>query len=374
MQKVTTAEMRKINQNKVFRLIYEERRIARIDLAGRLNISLPTITQNLKELEDANLIERNGVFQSTGGRKPQVITCVSNAKIAIGVEISKDMLRLVAVDLYGDVVKRDCLPNEYRNDENYYRELAGHVSAFCESLRISQKRILGVGIAIQGLVSQDGTTVLYGKILGSAGVRLEDFSRHIGLPCLMSHNVEAAAYAELWYSKDLKDAIYISLSGYLGGALIINRKIHKGPDLQGGLIEHLNIHSGGIPCYCGRSGCFTAYCSANVLLKGTGDSYSSFFNKLRNGDKKRHARWKTYLDDLARAIHNLHMVVDCDVILGGHIAPYLTAEDLGYLDEKLGIHEEYGPSKSFMRIGHSDPDNSACGGALPFIKQFLESI
>lgn len=374
MQKITTAEMRKINQQKVFRLIYEQRRIARIDLAERLQISLPTITQNLKELEDANLIERNGVFQSTGGRKPQVISCVSNAKIAVGAEISKDTLRLVAVDLYGDVIKRDCQYNEYRSEAGYYREFAGHVKAFIDSLHVSPKRILGVGIAIQGLVSQDGTTVLYGKVLGSAGVRLDDFSSHLGLPCLLCHNAEAAAYAELWYSKELHDALYISLSGYLCGALIINRNIHKGPDLQGGLIEHLTIHPNGLTCYCGRKGCLTAYCSANVLLKGVDGDYAAFFQKVRASEKRHVATWRNYLDDLARAIHNMHMVVDCDVILGGHIAPFITEEDLQYLDEKLGIREEYGPPKPYVRIGHSDPDNSACGGALPFVKEFLESI
>lgn len=118
-------------------------------------MSLPTISQNLKELESMNLIEKNGYYQSTGGRKAQAIVCVSQAKIAIGIEISKKSLQIIAIDLYGSSIKELKQAMAYNNCDTYYQALGELVGQFIQSLHVSTKRILGVGIALQGLISAD---------------------------------------------------------------------------------------------------------------------------------------------------------------------------------------------------------------------------
>ena len=106
MDKITAAAMRRYNRKQIFNLIYRERRISRQQIAEKLELSLPTVTQDLKSLRDANLIEKNGFFQSTGGRKSVVYSCVSNARVTIGAQITKQEIRMVAVDLYGRIIKR----------------------------------------------------------------------------------------------------------------------------------------------------------------------------------------------------------------------------------------------------------------------------
>ena len=48
-------------------------------------MGLSTVSQNLNALEQDGLICRDGYFESTGGRKAQVIQIVTDVKIAIGI-------------------------------------------------------------------------------------------------------------------------------------------------------------------------------------------------------------------------------------------------------------------------------------------------
>lgn len=375
MDSAIASEMRQINRRKIFDLIYAEKRIARIEIADRLGLSLPTVTHHLQELEDMHLIERNGVFQSTGGRKPQAITCVSTARIAIGTEISKRQVRMVAVDLYGEILKRDVLEIPYQSSESYRKRFGEGVNAFCDSLRIASKKILGIGIAIQGILSRDGSTVLYGKILGSAGVRRSDFAKHLKYPCSMIHDADAAAFAETWFAPKVRNAVYIHLHNYLGGALILDRDIHRGSDLEGGLIEHITLHPGGKQCYCGRFGCFSMYCSMHVLLSESGCTLEDFFDKLRSEhDQAVAGRWNVYLGDLATAISSIHMVIDCDVILGGGLSAYMNTDDLERVWRMLYSHTEYSPSECFIQYGRLGMDNAVSGAALQFVDSYLTSL
>lgn len=86
---------------------------------------------------------------------------------------------------------------------------------------------LGVGIAIQGLVSSDGQSITYSAIWDCAGTLIDDICRFINYPCQLIHDSEAAAFAELWFSKNIKNAVYLFQSKNLGGAVIINATLHK---------------------------------------------------------------------------------------------------------------------------------------------------
>lgn len=67
-------------------------------------MGLSTVSQNLNDLETSGLISRNGYFESTGGRKAQIIRIVEDFRISIGLGILKDMFHIVAVNLYGDAI------------------------------------------------------------------------------------------------------------------------------------------------------------------------------------------------------------------------------------------------------------------------------
>ena len=65
------ADRRRQSRSSVYHYLYETRDFCtRQSLAKALDLSLPTIYQNLTELVDAGLVRYAGQSQSTGGRRP----------------------------------------------------------------------------------------------------------------------------------------------------------------------------------------------------------------------------------------------------------------------------------------------------------------
>ena len=61
----TTADIRIANRRKVLHTVYRHREISRQGISQALSMSLPTVTQNLKEIEAMGLVERRGLYEST---------------------------------------------------------------------------------------------------------------------------------------------------------------------------------------------------------------------------------------------------------------------------------------------------------------------
>ncbi|MCD7821562.1 MAG: winged helix-turn-helix transcriptional regulator, partial [Clostridiales bacterium] len=105
MPTYNTAELRRQNRNRVFRYIYSsDSPVTKQDVAHSLNLSLPTVGQNLKELQEIGLLETQGTFDSTGGRKPRAIGVASNVKFSVGIMRSYDHVHIVCIALRAQVV------------------------------------------------------------------------------------------------------------------------------------------------------------------------------------------------------------------------------------------------------------------------------
>lgn len=372
MEKATSFKLKKINRRNVYRFIYAEGKTAKQHIASRLGLSLPTVSQILAKLEAEGLIEKKGTLESSGGRKPMAICPVKRFRVAIGAEITQHHLQLVCVDLFGSVIAEKRMRLLYENTAAYYRKMGGEVNAFADSINVSAQRILGVGIAIQGLISADGQYVTYGKILDCTGATLKNFAEYIQFPCVLLHDSEAAAKAELWFSSDIKDAIYLSLSRHLGSALIMNGAIHKGAGIGSGLVEHMIWQRNGRPCYCGKCGCLESYCSANALLGDT--DADAFFENAHKEDTEEQHRWEEYIDILSSAIDNMHMLVDCDVVLGGHLGPYILEKDVQELNRLAKENCAFPESRAYIKLGKCPAAVVAIGAALSYVSTFLAEV
>ena len=371
---VTSMEIRKLNQNQVYQAIYHHKQVSKQFLAMELHMSMPTITQHLLELQEAGLIEKVGSFDSTGGRRAQILGISPLARVSIGVEVLSDCAHILALDLYGTAIARSIFHEPYRNTPAYYASLGQWIAQFGTSLPVEETRILGVGIAVQGLVSAEEQVVTFGHILDNLGVSVEDFSRHIPWPCYMQHDSECAAMAEVWFHPQVQDAIYIALNYHLGGALVHHRQLHRSGSTASGVFEHMLLYPGGAPCYCGKRGCWEAYCSIGSLLGTANLSLDVFFLKLRDGDPEIQQLWDQFLYHCALGIENIRMVYRSDVILGGQLRPYLTDSDFETLRQKLAALNIF-PRDSLTLIPGSCGDQApAIGAALHYITEFITHV
>lgn len=373
MEKFSLTDIRRKNYADIYRLIYREKRISKQQIATALQMSLPTVTQHLTALADEGLIEKRGQMASSIGRKAAAYCPRADARAAVGVEVLSDQATAVVLDLYGTVVKKKTVPLAFAQEDSYFDALAQLVRLLLQDCGITPERVLGVGLGMQGLVSENGREMIYGKILDCTGLTIDALEKRLAYPCRFVHDSECAAHLELWRDPALTNAIYLSLGRHLGGAVIAGGQLQSGRTGRTGTFEHMTLMEGGLQCYCGKHGCMECYCSAGALLR-KGETLESFFSGLRQDSPAHGARWVEYLGWLALALNNIHMAIDSIIILGGHIAPFLTEDDLAMLFSLIQLRTAFPERENFLRLGVQEADVVAIGAAIPYIREFLSSI
>lgn len=372
---LTTIALKKINRSKIYQYIYRSKLTSKLQIVQDLQMGLSTVSQNLNLLENEGLIEKNGYFDSTGGRKANAIQIVSDFRISIGVGILKNMFHITAIDLYGNTICIDTIPLTYSNTAAYYQQITDKVKDFIAKNQYPEDKILGVSIATQGITSPDNTTVIYGNIMNNTGMRLKDFSRHLPYPCHLEHDSKSAAFLELWNHPELDSAVVLLLNRNLGGAIITNHQIHQGRFMHSGTIEHICINPDGPLCYCGNRGCLETYCSANSLEQAGGMTIKEFFPLLREKKSPQLIQiWEDYLNHLAFAMKNLNLVIDAPIIISGYLAPYFTEEDTDYLLEQINSMTPFELEEEQLLVETHGQYTPAIGAALFYVEEFIHSV
>lgn len=370
---INNIEIKKINRTNIYQLLRNNSGMTKQDIVNDLHLCLPTISQNINELQSEGLVEISGSIGNTGGRRARAYGIVKDARTAIGLDITKNHVAVVAIDLTGSIIECVRTRKKYERTDEYYQYIGNLVNTLIEKANLNRDQILGVGIGIPGLVTEDHQTVFFGEILNFTNATCSEFSKYIPYKTALFNDANAASFAEIWASKEITNAFYIMLSNNIGGSIVINNQIYAGEHLRSGEVGHLKIIPNGKQCYCGQKGCVDTYCAATVLSSTTDGNLESFFSLLKIGDKNASKIWDEYLDYLAITVNNLHMLFDCKVILGGYIGEYI--ED--YMEEfreRAKRLNSFVADADYLMVCSYKTEAIAAGAALNFISDFVNSI
>lgn len=371
----TTAniEIKRINHSNIFHLLCKHDGLTKQDIVTTLKLSLPTVAQNVAELETQGLIGEAGTQGNTGGRRAKKYSIVKDSKLAFGLDITQNHVTVVVVDLTGDIIyhNRNCV--KFEQTDGYYRFLGDKIREIAKELELPDERILGVGIAVPGLVTEDNRRVFYGEILRFTGSTCEEFSKYIPYPTALLNDANAAGFAESWARPEMRTSFYLMLSNNIGGSVIFDGKTYPGQNLHSSEVGHICLDRAGPKCYCGQTGCVDCYLAATVLSGMTDGVIGDFFKLLKTGDAAAAESWDRYLNDLAFTVNTLYILFDCTIILGGYVGGYLD----DYLDEikrRASSLNSFEDNADYLCTCLYKTEAIAAGAALHFISGFLESI
>ncbi|MTV81490.1 ROK family transcriptional regulator [Secundilactobacillus folii] len=360
--------------SEMFELIYRSEKISKQEIAQRLDLSLPTVTQTLRQLMDDEQIVTDGKFSSNVGRRAVVYSPNKGKIYAVGIELFADHATLTLLDVMYTDLGHETINLQFTIQDEYFNRLGHWLHDFLHDQKIAVEKIVGVGVGIQGLISADGRTVLYGKILDCTGLTSDVFERAFQLPVTLYHDADCVAIAEQALSGDHQDAIYLSIGEHLGSAIIINDQIYTGQNGRSGTMEHITLNSqNGKLCYCGRRGCLETFCSLSALLKSN-ETIDSFITQVRAGDPECVQRWKNYLNDLAEVINDLHMFVDNRLVIAGVLVRYLDQSVVDQISEKLKKITAFPEDRPYVELGIIKERAVSIGAAVPLITQVLQDI
>ena len=98
-------DVKRRNRSNTLRCILSCERISQMELSQQLALSWPTILQNVKELVELGFVQEVGQYESTGGRKAKAYAPVKDARLAVGLDLTRNHVSVVLVDLSGQVVR-----------------------------------------------------------------------------------------------------------------------------------------------------------------------------------------------------------------------------------------------------------------------------
>ena len=161
-----------------------------------------------------------GEFESTGGRKAKALAAVRGSRFAMGLDITRNHISLVAADLSGRIQRHIRIPKTFARSPAYGEFLAGLISRYRTEWRIPVDRFLGVGISVPGIIDAQGRMIQDSHALGVRKMPCDELSKGIEYPCVFMNDANAAGFAELRESSDMENAVYLSLSNSVGGAFL----------------------------------------------------------------------------------------------------------------------------------------------------------
>jgi len=129
--------------------------------------------------------------------------------------------------------------------------------------------ILGVGVAVPGLVEHRGDAVVHGQSVGWHAVPLEAMLRdRTDLPILVDNGAKTLGQAERWFgaARGTDNAVIVLLGTGVGTCIVSNGEVYRGATSSAGEWGHTTIEYGGRLCRCGARGCLEAYVGAEAIL------------------------------------------------------------------------------------------------------------
>lgn len=258
----------------LLKLIWEQRRISRADIARLTGLSRSTVSEAVKDLLQSGLVRETGAGEARGGRRPIMLEFQDDACGILGLDIGATHVCVALTDLRGRVLEWRITGHPVREDPAGTRELALRL---CTELRAlwsaGGRQLIGIGVGMPCPIDPRQpfrlSEVVMPRWQGHNG--LEELRDRLGLPILVDNDANLGALAEQWWGagQGVRDFAYIKIATGIGLGHILGGEIYRGATGVAGEIGHLAIDPHGRPCVCGLNGCLVMYAGTAALVSQT---------------------------------------------------------------------------------------------------------
>ena len=266
--------VKRTNRSAALRVLHERGSMSRKRLSESIKLTPAAITKIVGEMIAEGLLTEGSLLPGSGvGRREVMVELNHRARAALGLFINLRQAVLSAVWLDGSVIFSEEieLPAKAPAEETV-RRLCERLTELAAENALPRESILGVGVAMRGVMSADGRRVRnsFGALDTVDYPLCERIEELTGYPCLLSNNVRALFAAQMFLSKDqnLSSQFFLRCEVGIGASFSVGEKIWLGSSGQCAEIGHIPVvRRGGKPCSCGKSGCLETIASPSAILQ-----------------------------------------------------------------------------------------------------------
>lgn len=322
--------IRRTNRLTILRELHLTGPTSRSELVQRTGLTRSAIGSLIGDLVELGLVSESGSAPRSGPGRPSSLVEPSNQQVVLAVDLMVDSIGVAVVALGGSVLRSTRKPRRraHQAPEQAVEEALKLIDRMTATLDDST-RVVGIGVAVPGLISQPDHQVLLAPNLGWANADIAPlFLERLGnLPIVIANEADLGALAESRRGAAVgyDHVLYLSAEVGVGGGIISNGTLMTGTGGFAGEIGHVPVHPTGKKCGCGATGCFETEVGEHALLQRCGrpieggrEAIDDLLQAAAAGDQAvldgldEHASWLAI--GLTGVIHMLNLDV---VVLGG---------------------------------------------------------
>ena len=265
---VNNTSVRAENRRRVAYLLYQRGALSKQAIARELGLSIPTVNLLVSQLKEEGLLTlQSGA--STGGRIPEIAHFRYDSQYVFGLEVTDHHLRIVLIDLAGTPLFHAYHDLPFRKEQSYWIEARSLLYSIMKQRNLTPANILGVGVAIPGVVRWDLHQVDFAPTLDLRYFDYRAVEDIFVLPVIIENEANAAGFAESWLqSRDQADGIYLSINKGVGGAVIVDHALSYGINRRSGEFGHMTLVPGVFVCGNAGAGRPPMFLRQGGLLRG----------------------------------------------------------------------------------------------------------
>jgi len=210
--------------------------LSRADIARRSALTAQTISNIVSRLLDAELIQEAEKRREGRGAPSTTLKLNPQGAHAIGLDLDRDHLTGVLVNLSGQVEQREHFRLDYPSPDEAISLMAETANSLASAQGIPLEELSGLGIGFPGPFEVNGDTAGNNVVTPNAFPGwervpvLDRIGERVDCPVFLKNNGTAAAVGERWYGEDHSHStfFYLFFGIGLGGGIV-----HDGHPYEG---------------------------------------------------------------------------------------------------------------------------------------------
>lgn len=189
----------------------------------------------------------------------------------IGIDIGGTTAAVGLVDEDARIILKNKIETKaYQAPEVVIGRIGDAVQSLLHKAGTQAQSLTHMGVGCAGLIDRANGEVIYSNNIGWKHVRLgEMLKERFGCKVYVDNDAICAALGEFaaGAGREAQSMVMMTIGTGIGGGLILNNRLYHGRNGAAGILGHMVIKKDGIPCNCGRKGCFEVYASTSALIR-----------------------------------------------------------------------------------------------------------
>ena len=276
------ASMRRVNLSTVLDVVRFGGAVSRSGLVASTGLTRSAIAGIVGELERIGLVVEDAAVSDGRPGRPSLVVRVDPDRVGVlAIEIGVDEIGAAVVALDGRVLhsRRAVRPRNRVPVGETVTDVVALVRSLVDGPATSDgRRLLGVGIAVAGLVDEGAGNVVVAPNLGWRDVAIGERLRRAlgttvaGLRIVVGNDGDLGGLAESRFGAAVgaPHMVYANAEVGVGGGLFVGGRRIVGRSGFAGEIGHVPLDPNGEPCACGSIGCWETVVGERAFLRRAG--------------------------------------------------------------------------------------------------------